>query len=122
MQYHVIILLPCAHTTPYEGVWDDTMSFCWVCDINTSMLPDNESEQGYLLPWRNEPLWFSTLIMNNKEPQHVSQIDSMRLLQPLWKDVANSDNTKPMSQLLHQGFAREETVHLLTRNLYHSRE
>lgn len=50
MQYYVIILLPCAHTTPYEGVWDDTMSFCWVCDIDTGMLPDNESQQGHLLP------------------------------------------------------------------------
>lgn len=80
---YYITLLPCDHMTSHAGVWADTTSFCWVCDVNSGMLPDNESEQGHLLPWRNEPQWLSTLIVSNKEPQHVWQTDSMRLLQSL---------------------------------------
>lgn len=71
-------------------------------------------------PWIDEPQWFSKLITSNKRTT-ACDADSIKLLWPLWKDLAVSGNTKPKSQLLHQGFAGEETAHPLTRNLYYIR-
>lgn len=70
--------------------------------------------------WIDEPQWFSKLITSNKRTT-ACDADSIKLLRPLWKDQAVSGNTKPKSQLLHQGFAGEETAYPLTRNLYYIR-